>query len=86
MEGVREPFEKDIARLKFSYPGSALKVPVYSFFDARNMQDDAGITHVLDMGPGKTSQRLTQDTLKGMGSETPVLAAGVPKDLKTLLA
>ncbi len=114
MEGVRAPFEKDIQRLKFSYPGSALKIPVVSFFDGRNMQkddeiaykmyidmainplyweksmtpvkNDASITHIIDLGPGKTSQRLSQDTLAEMGNETPVLAAGVPKDIKTLLA
>ncbi|MCB1323588.1 MAG: ACP S-malonyltransferase [Spirochaetales bacterium] len=42
------------------------------------------ITHVLDFGPGKTSQRLSTDTLKGLNCETPVLAAAVPKDLKTI--
>ena len=114
MEKVREPFEKDIARIGFTYPGSALKVPVYSFFDGRNMQLDPelaikmyvdmaihplfweksiapaarmpGLTHVIDFGPGKASQRLTQDTLAALGKELPVLSASVPRDLKTLIA
>ena len=41
---------------------------------------------VLDFGPGKTSLRLSVDTLKGMGCEKPVLGAAVPKDLKVILA
>ena len=114
MEKVRQPFEKDIARIGFSYPGSALKVPVYSFYDGRNMQEDEelaikmyidmaihplfweksvapaaadqDITHVIDFGPGKASQRLTQDTLASLGRELPVLSASVPRDLKTLTA
>lgn len=48
--------------------------------------DDASITHIIDLGPGKTSQRLSADTLKGFNCETPVLAAAVPKDQKTLFA
>ena len=113
MEAIREPFSKDIERIGFSYPGSALKYPVFSFYDGRNMQEDdelaynmawdmaihplyweksvgpvsknGDITNIIDFGPGKASQRLTADTLKGMDCETPVLAAGVPKDLKVLL-
>lgn len=115
MQGVKEPFSKDIVRIGFTYKGSDLKAPVYSFFDARNMQSDGdalpvnmsvdmainplfweksvspaakdkGVTHVVDFGPGKASQRLTQDTLKDLGCETPVLSASVPRDLKTLTA
>lgn len=114
MDAVRGPFEADIKRLSFSYPGSSLKVPVFSFWDGRNMQGDADIaipmyidmainalyweksiepaardskvTHIIDFGPGKTSQRLTQDTLAGLKSETPVLAVAVPKDQKELFS
>ncbi len=114
MEAVSEPFEKDIHRIGFTYPGSSLKTPVYSFYDGRNMQQDSELaikmykdmaihplfwqksvapaaadkklTHVVDFGPGKASQRLTQDTLTGLGRELPVLSASVPRDLKTLTA
>lgn len=48
--------------------------------------DDSAITHVIDFGPGKVSQRLSIDSLKGLNDETPVLAAAVPKDLKKLTA
>ncbi|MCB1309712.1 MAG: ACP S-malonyltransferase [Leptospiraceae bacterium] len=47
--------------------------------------DNKDITHILDFGPGKTSQRLSMETLAALGSETPVLAAAVPKDLKSIL-
>lgn len=43
------------------------------------------ISHILDFGPGKTSQRLSMDTLKELGREIPVLGAAVPKDLKEIL-
>jgi len=114
MEPIRKPFEADIARLGVDYKGSQIKVPVYSFFDGRNMQKDANlpiqmyedmaihnlhweksvkpvadnrsITHILDFGPGKVSQRLTADTLAQLSCETSVYAAAVPKDLKELLA
>ena len=46
---------------------------------------DAKITHILDFGPGKTSQRLSADTLKELGREIPVLGAAIPKDLKEIL-
>ena len=41
------------------------------------------ITHVLDFGPGKTTQRLSADTLQGLGFEKPVL--GLAKGSKELL-
>lgn len=40
---IRPRVEADIARIGFGYPGSELRVPVYSFFDARNLQDDEEI-------------------------------------------
>lgn len=114
MEPIRPLFEADIKRIGFSYPGSALKVPVYSFYDGRNLQGDADIaigmyldmainplywdksmkpvadsskiTTIVDFGPGKTSQRLSEDTLQGLGVEKNVLACAVPKDLEALLA
>ena len=42
------------------------------------------ITHVLDFGPGKTSQRLSLDTLQGLGCEKDVI--GLAKDLKGILS
>lgn len=42
------------------------------------------ISHVLDFGPGKTTQRLSIDTLKALGCEKPVLA--LAKDFKALLS
>jgi malonyl CoA-acyl carrier protein transacylase len=114
MDPIRPLFEADIKRIGFSYPGSALKVPVYSFYDGRNLQGDADIaigmyldmainplywdksmkpvadsskiTTIVDFGPGKTSQRLSEDTLQGLGVEKKVLACAVPKDLEALLA
>ncbi len=47
--------------------------------------DDSKVTHILDFGPGKTSQRLSADTLKELGRELPVLGAAIPKDLKEIL-
>ena len=112
MKPIQEKFAKDVEALGFSYTGKDLKVPLYSFFDGRNMQNDAelgntmceelmvktlywdqsmkpvagdsSITHVIDYGPGKTSQRLSLDTLAGLGVERTVLSAAVPKDQKTL--
>ncbi|MEQ9366833.1 MAG: ACP S-malonyltransferase [Leptospirales bacterium] len=46
---------------------------------------DKKVTHILDFGPGKTSQRLSADTLKELGREIPVLGAAIPKDLKEIL-
>ncbi len=114
MEPIRGPFEADLKRLAFSYPGSALKIPVYSFYDGRNLQSDkdiaigmyldmainplywdksmkpvadsAKISTIVDFGPGKTSQRLSEETLQGLGVEKNVLACAVPKDLEALLA
>ncbi|MBE7440202.1 MAG: ACP S-malonyltransferase [Spirochaetales bacterium] len=114
MEPVRPLFEADIKRLGFSYPGSDLKIPVYSFWDGRNMQNDTDlaipmyidmainalywdksidpaardskVTHIIDFGPGKTSQRLTQDTLESLAAEKSVLAVAVPKDQKELFS
>jgi len=39
-------------------------------------------THIVDFGPGKTSQRLTQDTLKEFGVEIPILGMANGKEFK----
>ncbi len=65
------------------YGDMAIKV---LYWDKAVQAVDGNVSHILDFGPGKTSQRLSQDTLKEMGREPTILAAGVPKDLKTLLA
>ena len=44
---------------------------------------DKKISHVLDFGPGKTSQRLSTDTLKGLGCEKSVIA--LAKGLQEIL-
>jgi len=49
------------------------------------VKNDTSITAILDFGPGKTSQRLSQDTLAGLGREVPVYAIAFAKDLKTVL-
>jgi len=49
------------------------------------VKNDKSITHILDFGPGKTSQRLSMDTLAGLGHEVPVYAIAFAKDLKTVL-
>lgn len=112
LEAIKAPIEEDIQRIGFSYTGSELKVPVYSFYDGKNLQDeseiaiklyqdmalntlywkksmvpvvnDNSITHILDFGPGKTSQRLSQETLQAENCSTPVLAVAFPKDLKAI--
>jgi malonyl CoA-acyl carrier protein transacylase len=42
------------------------------------------VTHVIDFGPGKTSQRFTQDTLAQAGSSKPVIPVAVPREAKKL--
>jgi malonyl CoA-acyl carrier protein transacylase len=49
------------------------------------VKNNPAITHILDFGPGKTSQRLSQDTLAGLGHEIPIYAIAFAKDLKTVL-
>ena len=49
------------------------------------VKNDKSITAILDFGPGKTSQRLSMDTLTGLGHEVPVYAIAFAKDLKTVL-
>jgi malonyl CoA-acyl carrier protein transacylase len=44
-----------------------------------------GSKNILDFGPGKTSQRLTMDTLAGLSAEAEVLSVANPKDQKVLL-
>lgn len=39
-------------------------------------------THIIDFGPGKTSQRLTADTLKGFGLDIPILGMANAKEMK----
>jgi len=113
MTPILEKFKPDIEKIGFNYKGSDLKIPVYSFWDGKNLQDEAtlglrmcddlmvktlyweksmlpvkqnaGITHILDFGPGKTSQRLSMDTLSSLGREVPVYAIAFAKDLKTVL-
>lgn len=62
-----------------------VEMPLFWKKSIKPAADDASITHILDFGPGKTSQRLSMDTLKELESELPVLAAAVPKDLKKIL-
>lgn len=113
MTPILEKFRPDLAKICFDFKGSDLKVPVYSFWDGSNLQNEAdlgmrmtddlmvktlywekamlpvkndkSITHILDFGPGKTSQRLSMDTLAGLGHEVPVYAIAFAKDLKTVL-
>ncbi|MCB1166970.1 MAG: ACP S-malonyltransferase [Leptospiraceae bacterium] len=42
------------------------------------------VSNIVDFGPGKTSQRLSMDSLKGIGKELPVLAVAFAKDFKQL--
>ncbi|MBV6492181.1 MAG: hypothetical protein LDLANPLL_00172 [Turneriella sp.] len=51
----------------------------------QHVKNDASVTHILDFGPGKTSQRLSMDTLAGLGHEVPVYVVAFAKDLKTVL-
>ena len=43
------------------------------------------VTHVLDFGPGKTTQRLSTDTLADLQVPLPVLALALPKELAKFL-
>lgn len=47
-------------------------------------ESNPAVSHIVDFGPGKTSQRLSMDSLKGIGKELPVLAVAFAKDFKTL--
>lgn len=49
------------------------------------VKNDASIHAILDFGPGKTSQRLSMDTLAALGHEVPVYAIAFAKDLKSVL-
>ena len=49
------------------------------------VKNDKSITAILDFGPGKTSQRLSMETLAGLGHEVPVYAIAFAKDLKSVL-
>lgn len=49
------------------------------------VKNNSAIKAILDFGPGKTSQRLSLDTLAGLGHEVPVYAIAFAKDLKTVL-
>lgn len=115
MEPIRAPYEADLARLGFTFPGSVLKMPVHSFYDGRNLQGDKDIAigmyldmainplywdksmkpvasspkikTIVDFGPGKTSQRLSEETLEGLSaSDKRVIAVAIPKDLEALMA
>jgi len=58
--------------------------PLYWDKSVKPVAGDSEITHILDFGPGKTTQRLSADTLKSMDCSTPILAAAVPKELAIL--
>ena len=45
---------------------------------------DSSVTHILDFGPGKTSQRLSDDIFKSQQCEKPIYSAAVLKDQKIL--
>ncbi len=47
MEGVAKNFEQDLRDTGFSFRGSDLKIPVYSFFDGRNLQEVDDLAPVL---------------------------------------
>lgn len=42
------------------------------------------VDYIIDFGPGKTSQRLSQETLTALNSDVPVLCLANPKDVKEL--
>ncbi len=43
------------------------------------------VDYIIDFGPGKTSQRLSQETLEAMNSNIEVLCLANPKDAKSIL-
>ena len=43
VETAVETFKKDLKRIPFPYSGKDLKIPVYSFSDGRNMQNDTDL-------------------------------------------
>ncbi|MCS6984141.1 MAG: hypothetical protein NZM25_03295 [Leptospiraceae bacterium] len=114
MKPIEKPMAQDIEAISFHFKGSDLKIPVFSFADGKNLQEEENlgmrlcqdlmirplywekalipavrekrITHILDFGPGKTSQRLTQETLEALGAPKTVLALAVAKELKEFLA
>ncbi len=60
--------------------------PLYWDKSMKPVADNMAITHILDFGPGKTSQRLSQETLQAFQREIPIFAVAFAKDLKILLA
>jgi len=42
------------------------------------------VDYIIDFGPGKTSQRLTQETITSLGGNINVLCLANPKDVKEL--
>jgi malonyl CoA-acyl carrier protein transacylase len=103
MQSIGPRVEADFARIRFGYPGSALRLPVYSFYDGRNLQEDEeisrklyrdvlinplewrralepiqgddAITHVIDFGPGTENQHISQQVLRDIGCNKPILSA-----------
>ena len=47
MKNTFAPFSEQLPKIHFSYQGSDLKVPVYSFSDGRNMQNDTSLGETL---------------------------------------
>ncbi|MBX7059499.1 MAG: ACP S-malonyltransferase [Leptospirales bacterium] len=59
--------------------------PLYWEKSMKPAAENSAITHILDFGPGKTSQRLSTDTLSSLPRQLPVLAAATPKEAKEIV-
>lgn len=59
--------------------------PLYWEKSMRPAAENNAVTHILDFGPGKTSQRLSGDALASLPRQLPVLAAAVPKESKEIV-
>ncbi len=56
--------------------------PLYWHKALKPLAAKSQITHILDFGPGKVTQRLTTDTLSERQPPIPVLALATPKEMK----
>jgi malonyl CoA-acyl carrier protein transacylase len=112
LKGAATALDADMARIGFQFTGGDLRLPLYSFYDGSNLQNEKNlerrlymdmidhtlywensirpavsnpaVTHILDFGPGKTSQRLTQAILDQEKSSIPILCAALPRDFKKM--
>jgi malonyl CoA-acyl carrier protein transacylase len=51
-----------------------------------SMLNDTSVSYILDLGPGRTSTRLTGEYLKGSATAPEIFCVSIPNDLKKIIA